>query len=439
MSTRPLHTRPWWVAVVSGMASYIDSAAITGFSTSLVILQHDLGLEQWQVGVAAGALTLSIALGALVGGRLGDRLGRRPIFTATMLLIIVAVVALIVAPSFAAVLVGAVLLGFGTGADLPVSLATIAEAATDRNRGRLLGFSNLLWIVGIVVNTVLASIVGDWGRAGAQVLFAHIGIVAALVLLGRLTIPESANWQAARAERRAGIATIRADRARVRDLLQPPYLVPFLALLAFYGLTNLVANTNGQFGTYIVVTYGGATVGQAALVALPMIPVAVLSYLWFMKIADGPRRFRYFEVGAVLMVVSKLLVVIAGLNLVTYAVSALLAAVGGAFAFEGIMKVWAQESFPTLLRSTAQGAIIAFGRFTAAGLAVVTPLILESGVTVMYVLLTVFNVLGLGCAWLVFRKRRGRVIDEDAGADPDVDAATGAVASGAGSAAGVAQ
>ncbi len=417
MPDRPLHARPWWVAVVSGMASYIDSAAITGFSTSLVILQRDLGMEQWQVGVAAGALTLSIAFGALVGGRLGDRFGRRPVFTVTMMLIVVAVIALLLAPSFSVVLIGAVLLGLGTGADLPVSLSTIAESADDRNRGRLLGFSNLLWIVGIVVNTVLASVVGDWGRAGAQVLFAHIGVVAALVLLGRLTIPESPSWIAARAERRAGVQTVRADRARIGDLLRPPYVVPFLALLAFYGLTNLVANTSGQFGTYIVVTYGGATVGQAALIALPMVPVAVLGYLWFMKIADGPRRFVYFQIGAALMIVSKLLVVVVGLNLVSYAISALLAAVGGAFAFEGIMKVWTQESFPTLLRSTAQGAIIAVGRFAAAGLAVVTPLLLESGVTFMYTLLTLFNVLGLGCAWYVFRRRRTQVFDEET-ADP---------------------
>ncbi len=423
MSARPLHSRPWWVAVVSGMASYIDSAAITGFSTSIVILQQDLGLAQWQVGVAAGALTLSIAFGALIGGRLGDRLGRRPVFTATMVLILTAVGALVVAPSFEMVVLGAVLLGLGTGADLPVSLSTIAEAATERNRGRLLGFSNLLWIIGIVVNTVLASVVGDWGRAGAQVLFAHIGVVAALVLVGRLTIPESAAWQAARTRKRAGTSGERADRARISDLLRPPFLVPFLALVAFYAFTNLVANTSGQFGTYIVVTYGGATVGQAALIALPMVPVAVLGYLWFMKIADGPRRFVYFQVGAVLMIASKLLVVVAGLNLVTYAVSALLAAVGGAFAFEGIMKVWTQASFPTLLRSTAQGAIIAIGRFSAAGLAVITPLILDTSVTVMYVLLTVFNVVGLGCAWLAFRRRRPAPIpDEDPGRPETVTA-----------------
>ena len=141
----------WW--------SYIDSAAITGFSTSLVIFRHELGLREWQVGAAAAALTLSVAVGAAVGGRLGDRFGRRPVFTVTMILIVAAIVGLILAPSFEVVIVGAVLLGFATGADLPVSLATIAEAASDENRGRLLGFSNLLWVVGVVMNTLLASIV----------------------------------------------------------------------------------------------------------------------------------------------------------------------------------------------------------------------------------------------------------------------------------------
>jgi inositol transporter-like SP family MFS transporter len=84
------------------------------------------------------------------------------------------------------------------------------------------------------------------------------------------------------------------------------------------------------------------------------------------------------------------------------------------------MKVWTQESFPTLLRSTAQGAIIAVGRFTAAGLAAITPLLLQSGVTTFYLLLTAFNVTGLGLAWAVFRRRRGApVFDIEGSADPE--------------------
>ncbi|MEU6665672.1 hypothetical protein [Streptomyces sp. NPDC046727] len=58
-----------------------------------------------------------------------------------------------------------------------------------------------------------------------------------------------------------------------------------------------------------------------------------------------------------------------GFSLATLALSAAVNAIGRAFAFEGIMKTWAQESFPTLLRATAQGTVIAIARYLAAAFA----------------------------------------------------------------------
>ena len=60
--------RPWWVAVVASMASYLDAAAITAFSTVLVIYAQLLGLSDAQVGIVAGLLALGIAVGAFLGG-----------------------------------------------------------------------------------------------------------------------------------------------------------------------------------------------------------------------------------------------------------------------------------------------------------------------------------------------------------------------------------
>jgi len=51
----------------------------------------------------------------------------------------------------------------------------------------------------------------------------------------------------------------------------------------------------------------------------------------------------------------------------------------GAFAFEAILKVWTQESFPTLLRSTAQGTIVSVARVLAAAIALVTPSLAAAG------------------------------------------------------------
>lgn len=399
------HPHPWWVAIVAGMASYIDAAAIVSFGTALVIYQSAFGLTPGEIGIASAVLTVGVAAGALVGGCLGDQLGRRPVFTATMILIVVGAAVLVFADSFPLILVGAILVGLATGADLPVSLSTISEAGTDANRGKLLGLSNLLWLAGAVVPSLLAGVVGNMGRLGGQILFIHIGVVALVVMFCRLSIPESDTWKQAQVERSAGVKTIRANRAALRQLLTAPYWVPFIGLIAFYSLTNLAANTQGQFGVYLLVNAAHVDVSLAAVVGLPVLVLTVIAFLWFMKIADSPKRFTYFRIGAVAWVVALIIPIVFGFSLVTYLVSAVVAVAGMAFSFEGIMKVWSQEQFPTLLRSTAQGAVIAVARLFAAGLATVTPLIVAAGPTVLYAVLAALVAIGMAVGWAVFRTR----------------------------------
>jgi len=396
---------PWQVGVIAGMASYIDAAAIVSFSTAMVIYQDALGLTPEEIGLASGTLTLGIAIGAVTGGRLGDRLGRRPVFTATMVAIIIGAVVLVLADSFPLVILGAMLLGLATGADLPVSLSTISEAADDSNRGKILSLSNLLWLAGSIVAAAIGVLASGLGRPGGQVLFAHIAVVAFAVMIARMRVPESDSWRAAREERRAGIATVRAARSGVRELLRQPYLTPFLGLVVFYSFTNLAANTGGQFGTYLLVNFTDVDIATAALVGLPVLPLAVIGIIWFMRIADSPRRFTYFKAGAVLWIVGLLIPVVFGYSFLTSFISGIVVLGGSVFAFEAIMKIWTQEQFPTLLRTTAQGAIIAVARLLAAILAGVTPSIAALGPSLLYALLAFFATIGLVTAWAVFRTR----------------------------------
>lgn len=393
---------PWWVGVVAGMASYIDAAAIVSFGVAIVFYQAVLGLDAGQVGIASAILTVGIAIGAIVGGRLGDRFGRRPVFSVTMIVIVVGSALLVVGGSYELIVVGAALVGLGTGADLPVSLSTISEAATDANRGRIVSFSNILWLAGAVAGILVGTGVGNLGQLGAQILFIHVGVVSVVVLVLRLTIPESAVWIAAKKDGRAAVTT---DRASVRDLLRAPYIAPLAALAVFYALVNLGYNTFGQFGPYLLVNAAGTDVSTASALSLAALPIGLIGILWFMKIVDKPRRFAYFTVGAILTVVGLLVPVIFGFSIATYLVAVILMIGGGSFAGEAIMKVWTQEQFPTMLRTTAQGTVIAVARFVAAGGAAVTPLIIEFGASVLFLLLAVVSGVGLLVAWLVFRTR----------------------------------
>lgn len=397
---------PWWVGFVSGMASYIDAAAIISFGIALVIYQHTIGLDALQVGLASGALTFGIAIGALVGGSLGDRFGRRPVFSVTMALIAAGALALTFSTSFPLILAGAVCVGLGTGADLPVSLSTISEAATDANRGKLIGFSQILWFVGILVAIGMGIFFGNLGRTGGQIMFGHLAVVSALILLARLTIPESEVWLAARNARSQDVASA-ARSSALSVLLKPPYIAPFVALIVFYSMINLSANTLGQFGTYLLVNVAGVDVSAASALGLPFIPLGILGTIWFMAIADGRRRFTFFTVGAVLTVVGNLVPVFVPYSVPVYLVSNFIALGGAAFAGEAIMKLWAQESFPALLRTTAQGGVIAIARLLAALLAGFTPLLISAGVPVLYGVLSALCAVGVVTAWVVFRSRIG--------------------------------
>src|SRR6478609_4858969 len=216
--TGPLPTRPspnpWYIAVVAGMASYLDAATIVSSGNALVMYQEPLAISGDQIGVLSFSLTLGIAIGAVTGGRLGDRFGRKPVFSVTMIGIVIAMACNTFATGFPMLLVGAILGGLSTGADLPVSIATISEAGNDSNRGKLVSFSQVLWTMGIVVPLALTAIIGGMGHTGGQIIFASVGVVALIVLVARIALPESPVWLAARDERRRGMHTERAEHVR---------------------------------------------------------------------------------------------------------------------------------------------------------------------------------------------------------------------------------
>ena len=110
-----------------------------------------------------------------------------------------------------------------------------------------------------------------------------------------------------------------------------------------------------------------------------------------------------FYIGAACYMLSTLIPAVFGVSVPTLLLWQILAAIGGAFAFEAILKVWTQESFPTLLRSTAQGTIISVARVLAALLALVTPRLAAAGPQGLFAVLTVLIAIGMAAAIIGFR------------------------------------
>ncbi|ROQ58966.1 inositol transporter-like SP family MFS transporter [Rathayibacter sp. PhB152] len=402
MSATPARREPSlkFVAVVCGLASYLDAAGLVSTGLALAIFQTELGITADQFGVLIAALTLFVGLGSAIGGRLGDRFGRRRVFTVTMVLIIIGATMLTFGASFPLLIAGIIIMGTGIGADLPVSLATISEAATERNRGGAVVFSHVLWTAGILVTLAISTAVGNLGLIAGQILFGQIAVIAVIVLILRLLIPESTLWLQTR-----GISTITADRTRVRDLFRGSYLVPFLVLAVSYSLLAIGAGTLGGFGAFIAVNLAGVDVALFSAVLLGISVLAIGATLWFMRVVDTRWRMTYFAVGAVMMTAGYALVAILGFSLPTLIAGTLLSNIGMCFAFETLLKVWMQESFPTQLRSTAQGTIMAIARLIPVLVQVVTPSLLLANGQLFYAGLAVITALSVTLLWFTFRHR----------------------------------
>ncbi|MEU2289160.1 MFS transporter [Streptomyces sp. NPDC013178] len=396
---------PWKTAVLAGMASYLDAGALVTSGIAIGgYYAADLRLGAGTIGTLLGLQTLAFAAGALFGGRLGDRFGRRKIFTLSLVLYAAGVLLLLVATGPVLLYAGVMATGLAIGADLPVSLALANEEAPPGRKGTMVVFSGMLWLAGIVAVLLLSSFMGARGLLGGRILFAHLLLVAVVVLLLRLTLGESAEWAAARqsadADAAAASETVRFSRAK--ELLRPPVVHALLATGLYYATWNLGANTLGQFGTFLWTALTEGEVEQYSRLTLLGLPVGFLAGLAFMRVVDQPARHTWFAVGSASIVLAWALPALLGANRFTLIAVMLLSGLGNSFAGESVYKVWTQELFPTLLRATATGVTMAFTRAVAGLAALGTPAFALGHTRLFFGLLFGFMLVAavIGLAWV---------------------------------------
>jgi inositol transporter-like SP family MFS transporter len=388
------------------MASYLDAGAIVTNGASLVLYRNYFGFGAGTIGVLSALMTLLFAVGALVGGRLGDRFGRRKVFTVTMIGLAVGIGLMAGAQNVAMLYAGTVIIGFSIGADLPVSLAMIAEESPPGAKARLVAFSHVLWMLAIGAVLALQALVGDLGVTGARIMWLHLLVVAVTVLVLRSSMPESKEWVAERARAAQGqLHDVEGhDLGAGRELVRRPFVFPLIALALFYGIVNLSANTGGQFATLLYTDLAHVSVGTAGFLGLAVLGISFASALAFMRIIERPNRMVFFLVGGILYIVAQALPLVFGVSVWTLVAWQALGGIGGAFAGEPMWKIWSQELFPTLLRASAQGTTTFFTRVLAAVVALWTPLLIQVGPTLLFAFLTACVAFTTAIGWFWIRR-----------------------------------
>ena len=190
----------WLVVMALGITWILDGLEVTlvGSLAGAISKSPSLQLTESEFGLTASAYLGGAVVGALFFGWLTDRLGRKKLFTVTLLVYLIGTIASGFSWDGWSLGLFRFITGLGIGGEYSAINATIQELIPARRRG----FTDLLingsfWI-GAALGAVAAIVVLDpafmdpeWGWRLAFIVGGGIGLV---VLFLRRFIPESPRW-----------------------------------------------------------------------------------------------------------------------------------------------------------------------------------------------------------------------------------------------------
>jgi MFS family permease len=229
----------WLVIIALGIAWVLDGLEVTivGSLSGALSESPTLRLTASEVGAAASAYLIGAVGGALFFGWLTDRLGRKKLFTITVLVYVIATIACGLSWDFWSFAFFRMLTGAGIGGEYAAVNATIQELIPARRRGFTdLVINGSFWL-GAALGALGALVVLDPAimpqEIGWRAAFIVGGLLGFVVLFLRRFLPESPRWlmthgQPEEAERVVDEIEARVERETGRPL--PPVPPGFLTL-----------------------------------------------------------------------------------------------------------------------------------------------------------------------------------------------------------------
>lgn len=418
--------------VASGIGWAFDAmdVGLVSFVVAAIAADPHFNLNATEKSWVLSVGFVGMAIGAALGGYFADRVGRKTVFTATLVIFGLANAGMACSWTLVALLIARFIIGLGLGAELPVASTLVSEFSPTRHRGRMTVLLESFWAVGWIIAAAIGAFVipntGDWGWRWA-LLIGALPLLYAVVT--RAHIPESVRFleskgredeaeQAVRYfEQASGVAPVASPKAeplpaiRTRELFGHQYLARTVAIwltwffvnFSYYGaftwMPSLLAD---QFGSLT------SSFGYTLIISLAQLPGYFLA-AWLVEIWG---RRRTLSVFLAVSAVAAFAFSQAGSVAAVIGFGMLLSASNlGAW---GVLYAVTPEIYPTRLRGAASGAAAAVGRVAAIIAPLLVPwfLTLSGGTkTVAFVIFAVAFVLGCIAA-LCLPERKGLDLED---------------------------
>ena len=411
-NTNKITKEQWKASALAGMASYLDAGSIVALGAGYTYFQKFLGLTDSALGILAaiGPNAIGCAVGAFIGGRLGDKLGRKRIYQIDLLVYALGILLIVFAINPAMLFTGTFIIGVAVGADVPTSLAFVGEAAPDKARGKLLGFTQVAWSFGPVVVLWLAMFLADLGILGIRIVFLQLFVVSIVTWYLRRSLAESARWKEAS----------KTAKVNIKALFSGFNLKALVYTAVIYLFWNLAAGTAGNFNPYIIskfVNIENEVLKQAVSTGFSSAGFIICIFMTlfiFMRYSDRSYKTRrtIWAVGAIMQITAYGMLLFLPFTIPVIIANVLMFSSGAALAGEAFYKVFSQELFPTMFRGTAQGLTFGISRTILGVWSFFVPLLADIGIKPLAGLLTLFLIISGAVGFFFMPDTSGKSLEQ---------------------------
>eukprot|EP01018_Ginkgo_biloba_P001615 Gb_04393 [translate_table: standard] len=197
---RPMNKYVIVCALLASMNSMLlgyddDDAAAGVMSGAILFIQEELHITEVEEEMLIGSSNIVSLLGAAVAGRTADAIGRRRTMALAALIFLMGSAIMGLAPSFAVLMGGRLLVGFSVGFGLSITPVYTAEVSPASSRGALTSFPEIFVNAGILMGYISNYFLSGLPAHLSWRLMVGLAVVPSLFIgLGILAMPESPRW-----------------------------------------------------------------------------------------------------------------------------------------------------------------------------------------------------------------------------------------------------
>mmetsp|Transcript_39592 Transcript_39592/g.82258 ORF Transcript_39592/g.82258 Transcript_39592/m.82258 type:complete len:626 (-) Transcript_39592:95-1972(-) len=191
--------RPSWfiiqVTAIAGLGGILFGYDLGVISGALPYVAKEFDLSDDQKEWVVSILYVGALLGAIFGGAMCDALGRKRSILITDVLFVIGALILFVAPNYAVLLYGRIVVGFAVAVSGIADVSYLHEIAPSKWRGSIVSVNEACISLGFLLAFAVSSILSFSGDSGAwRIMFGLSGLVAMVQFFGMLGMPESPKW-----------------------------------------------------------------------------------------------------------------------------------------------------------------------------------------------------------------------------------------------------